>query len=194
MWSPDNGRSTLHPDGDCVLFSMVPWAQIRASQQTPIGYWVSKGLEPSRTVIKQCVNLFKFPALAYLAFPWQCSLPEWPVPFLTSYVRQSFLTWCRNTTPSTSTHGRTLCPLGLDGTQNSCFHCYFLFCKFQVYRKVEGAAQLTPICFSSIHQFLIFFHICSFTSCFFFSHESFESYFANLRLITSIAFVGISEE
>lgn len=168
MWSPDNGRSTLHPDGDCVLFSMVPWAQIRASQQTPIGYWVSKGLEPSRTVIKQCVNLFKFPALAYLAFPWQCSLPEWPVPFLTSYVRQSFLTWCRNTTPSTSTHGRTLCPLGLDGTQNSCF--------------------------SSIHQFLIFFHICSFTSCFFFSHESFESYFANLRLITSIAFVGISEE
>lgn len=57
----------LHPAGDIFLFSMVPQAQMRASPQTPISCWMSKGLEPSRIVISN-VWIFLFPALAYLSF------------------------------------------------------------------------------------------------------------------------------
>lgn len=123
------------------LFSVVSWAWIRVSQHTFTGYWLCKGPEP-------CVNLF------YFSFS-----PGWSSSSLTVVSQNGLFHLWLATSGNLYSHCAEIHPLNVIPTDShsalwdSREHkeqfspCYFLFWKFQVYRKVKGTVQLIHIYF-----------------------------------------------
>lgn len=143
---------------ETFLFSIASWAQIRATQQILISYWMNRRLEPSGIMIQLCTDLF-------YSIPSTC-LSCFPLTVLCHRVASlsgSPSSLCTDIHPAQWMH---LLPSGTcQNMQNTSLHCYFLFWNFQVSRTVEGTVQLTPLYFSCVHQLLNFsiFAVLSFS-------------------------------